>query len=109
MQAEENGLSVWTDILEKQIQASGEVQMEDIEKALSHIDEKKDKGLYGLCNFYMAFFYLKNGSQDECLSYLNESIRCMMGTEQEKQLSRCYNILGIIAHGQNKLLLAAEQ
>lgn len=109
MQAEENGLSVWTDILEKQIQASGEVQMEDIEKALSHIDEKKDKGLYGLCNFYMAFFYLKNGSQDECLSYLNESIRCMMGTEQEKQLSRCYNILGIIAHGQNNLLLAAEQ
>lgn len=109
MQTKENDLSVWTDILEKQIQTSGEVQSEDIERALSHINEGNDKGLFGLCNFYMAYYSLKNGTQDDCLGYLNESIRCMVGTAQEKQVSRCYNILGIIAHGQNNLLLAVEQ
>lgn len=109
MQAEDVNLSVWTDILEEQIRASGEIQLADIENALSHINEKNDKGLFGLCNFYMAFYCLKNGKQDECLEYLNESIRCMMGTGQEKQLARSYNLLGIMAHGQNNLLLAAEQ
>lgn len=109
MKKQEQDLSRWTDIVEKQIFATGEPQLPDIENALSHISEETDKGLYGLCNYHMAYYNLKNGRQEECFTYLNESIRCMVGTAQEKQVSRCYNALGIIAHGQNNLLLAAEQ
>ena len=109
MQAVDSDLSVWTDILENQIRESGEIQPADIDNALSHINENNDRGLFGLCYFYKAYYSLKNGKQDESLKYLNESIRFMLGTGQEGQLARCYNLLGIIAHGQNNLLLAAEQ
>lgn len=109
MEKQENDLSVWTDIVENQILANSEPQLKDIENALLHINEKNDKGLFGLCNYYMAYYSLKNGRQDECLGYLNESIRCMVGTPQERQVARCYNVLGVIAHGQNNLLLAVEQ
>lgn len=105
----EQGLTYWTDIVEKQIASGTSVRLEDIRNAFSHITEKQDKGLYGLCNYHMAFYDLQNGKIDECLDCLNESIRCMVGTPQERNVSRCYNILGVIAHGQNNLLMAAEQ
>lgn len=109
MEKQQDALSLWTDILEKQIQTNNELKLEDIENALAHISEEKDKGLFGLCNYYLAYYNVKCGRHDECLDYLNESIRCMVGTEQEKHVARCYNILGVIAHGQNNLLLAVEQ
>ena len=109
MEERVQGLSRWTDIVEEQIRTTGEPLLEQIEAALSHINEKNDRGLFGLCNFYMAYYSLRKGTQEECLKYLSESIRCVTGTSQEKQAARCYNLLGIIAHGQNSLLLAMEQ
>lgn len=95
--------------MEEQILTGNELKLEDIENAMAHISEGTDRGLFGLCNYYMAYYNVKCGRQDECLEYLNESIRCMVGTKQEKHVARCYNILGVIAHGQNNLLLAVEQ
>lgn len=109
MEEQVQGLSRWTDIVEEQIRTTGEPVLEQIEEALSHIDEKNDRGLFGLCNFYMAYYSLRKGTQEECLRYLSEGIRCVTGTAQERQAARCYNLLGIIAHGQNSLLLAMEQ
>ena len=80
MQAVDSDLSVWTDILDNQIRESGEIQPADIDNALSHINENNDRGLFGLCYFYKAYYSLKNGKQDESLKYLNESIRFMLGT-----------------------------
>lgn len=101
-------LARWTEIVENQIHTANAIQLEDIENAFAHITEKDDKGLYGLCNFFMAYYNMKNGKPDECLDYLKEGIRCMVGTPQEKNVSRCYNMLGVIAQGQNNLLMAAE-
>lgn len=101
--------SYWTDILENQILTTGDVVLEDVENAFAHITEEADRGLFGLCNYYMAFYCIRSGKVDECLEYLNESIRCMVGTPQDKNVSRCYNMLGVIARGQNNLLLASEQ
>lgn len=95
--------------MENQIQTTSNVRLEDIQNAFDHITEEKDKGLYGLCNYYMAYYDLKNGKTVECLDCLNESIRCMIGTPQERHISRSFNVLGVIAHGQNDLLMAAEQ
>ena len=102
-------LNSWTDLLEKQIKTTGNVVLEDVENAFMHITEEANRGLYGLCNYYRAYWCMQNGALAECLECLNESIRCMMGTEQEKHVARCYNLLGVVAHGQNNLLLAAEQ
>lgn len=109
MEEQVRNLSRWTDIVEEQIRTTGEPLLEQIEDALSHIDERTDRGLFGLCNFYMAYYSLRKGTQEDCLKYLSESIRCVTGTAQERQAARCYNLLGIIAHGQNSLLLAMEQ
>lgn len=109
MKKSSQSLSYWTDIIENQILDTSVVRIEDIRNAFDHITEEQDKGLYGLCNYYMAYYDLKNGKTDECLDYLKESIRCMVGTPQEINVARCYNILGILAHGQNNLLMAAEQ
>lgn len=109
MKKSSQSLSYWTDIIENQILDTRDIRLEDIRNAFEHISEKQDKGLYGLCNYYMAYYDLKNGRTDECLEYIKESIRCMVGTHQESNVARSYNILGILAHGQNNLLMAAEQ
>ena len=109
MEKEGQDLAHWIDIVENQIHTTNDVRLEDIENAFAHITEQADKGLYGFCNYHMAYYDLTHGKPDECLDYLREGIRCMVGTPQEKNLSRCYNMLGVIAHGQNNLLMAAEQ
>lgn len=109
MKKSSQSLSYWTDIIENQIMDTSDVRLEDIRNAFEHISEKDDKGLYGLCNYYMAYYDLRNGRTEECLEHLKESIRCMVGTSQESHVARSYNILGILAHGQNNLLMAAEQ
>lgn len=97
------------DRLERKVRAVQSIPWEEIQDAMSQITEEADKGLYGLVCYYAAFYMMYAGRQDECLGYLNESIRCMVGTEQECQLSRCYNILGMIFQSQNNLIGAMEQ
>lgn len=109
MEENRHNLNHWTDILENQIVVTGDVRIEDVGQALAHITEEADQGLYGRCCFYKAFYCLRRSKAAEALPLLNEAIRCMVGTEQERHVSRCYNLLGIIAHGRNNLLLAAEQ
>lgn len=102
------GINEWMEVLEQQIAATGNVAVADIESAMAQVTEETDRGLYGRCHFYMAFYLLKNGRPNDCLKHLNEAIRCMVGTSQERHAARCYNMLGVVAHGQNNLLLAAE-
>lgn len=102
-------INEWMEVLERQIAATGNLVAADVESAMSQVTEESDKGLYGRCHFYKAFYLLRNGRPNDCLQHLNEAIRCMVGTSQERQVARCYNILGVVAHGQNNLLLAAEQ
>ncbi len=109
MEKTRRGLARWTDIIENQIQTINDVRLEDVENAFSHITEETDKGLFGLCHFYMAYYDVKHGRMEESLECLKESVRCMVGTDQEKNLARCYNMLGVIAHSQNSLLMASEQ
>lgn len=109
MEQNTNQLNSWTELLEKQILTTGSVVLEDVENALAHITEEADRGLYGLCHYFKAYWCIQNGETADCLKYLNESIRCMVGTKQEKHVTRCYNLLGVVAHGQNNLILAAEQ
>ncbi len=103
------GINEWMEILERQIATTGRLEAADIESAMAQVTEESDRGLYGRCHFYMAFYLLRNGHPNDCLKHLNEAIRCMVGTLQESQAARCYNMLGVVAHGQNNLLLAAEQ
>ena len=61
MAKKDSDLTVWIDIIEKKIASTSGVQLEDIQNALSHITEEKDRGLYGCCNYYMAYYFLRNG------------------------------------------------
>uniref|UniRef100_UPI0040574834 tetratricopeptide repeat-containing diguanylate cyclase n=1 Tax=Acetatifactor sp. TaxID=1872090 RepID=UPI0040574834 len=97
-----------TDALEQKLRASQKLKWEDIQNAMNCITEKQDKGLYGLVCFYGAYYLLSNGRRDECLYYINESIRCVEGTPQENAMARCYNLSGVVAHSQGNFVLAME-
>lgn len=108
MAASQENLTYWTDRLQKQLEDLGLPKREDMEDAFRHIPEEADGGLYGLTCFFAACMEFSSNQQQLALQYLAEAIRCMTGTPQEKHVSRCYNILGIMAHGQNNLILAME-
>lgn len=97
-----------TDGLEQKVRAAEKMTWEDIQYAMNCITEERDKGLYGLVCFYGAFCMLSDGRQDECLYYINESIRCIKGTPQENTMARCYNLSGVVAHSQGNFVLAME-
>lgn len=102
-------LQVCLQDLEEQIASMEGMQWEDIETVLNGITEDIDRGLHGRACYCAAYFMLFDGRTEDALEYLNESVRCMIGTSEEKEVSRCYNMFGIIAHSQNNLHLALEQ
>lgn len=104
----EKELSRITDNLDERILSGREIPWGDIQYALSQITPQNNAGLYGRVCYYAAYHMLCNGRQEECLCYLNESIRYIIGTEQEVQLARCYNMLGVVCHSQNNLVVAME-
>lgn len=108
MEVNINDLMDITDNLKRKIWAAEPIVWTDIEYALSQVTEEREKGLYGLVCYYAAFFMINNGRLEECLSYLNESIRCIRGTAQEEELCRCYHMSGVVAQAQNNLVLAME-
>lgn len=108
MENKQEKLMAVTDSLEQKILSAEKLNWEDIQYALSHTEAEKDGGLYGLACYYAAFYMISNGRPDECMYYLNEGIRDMLGTSWEKELCRCYNMLGVVAHSQNNLVLAME-
>lgn len=82
---------------------------ETLEQALSFVTEKRDRGIHGRICYFAAFYHLDAGNQEQCLKYLDESVRCLLGTDQEIHVARVYNMIGIVAHMQNNLSLAMEQ
>ena len=82
---------------------------ETLEQALLAVTEQDDKGIHGWISYFAAFYQLTTGNQEECLHYLDESVRCLLGTDQEHHVARVYNMIGIVAHMQNNLSLAMEQ
>ena len=82
---------------------------ETLEQALSFVTEKRDRGIHGRICYFAAFYHLDTGNQEQCLKYLDESVRCLLGTDQEIHVARAYNMIGIAAHMQNNLSLAMEQ
>ena len=82
---------------------------ETLEQALSFVTEKRDRGIHGRICYFAAFYHLDTGNQEQCLKYLDESVRCLLGTDQEIHVARVYNMIGIVAHMQNNLSLAMEQ
>ena len=82
---------------------------ETLEQALSFVTEKRDRGIHGRICYFAAFYHLDTGNQEQCLKYLDESVRCLLGTDQEIHVARAYNMIGIVAHMQNNLSLAMEQ
>lgn len=109
MTAGREALKQFTDRLEEQLLTQGYPGQEDIWRALEYITEEADSGLYGKACYYAAYDAFLNGRQEDALNFLTEGIRCMEGTTEEGDIARCYNILGIIAHGQSNLILAMEQ
>lgn len=82
---------------------------EALEQALSFVPEKDDRGIHGWICYFAAFYQLTTGNQEQCLKYLDESVRCLLGSDQERHIARVYNMIGIVAHMQNNLPLAMEQ
>lgn len=105
----ERPLEFWIDRIQSHATQSGVPGWKEIEEAFAHITETADRGLYGLTCYFAAYCLLMDGKQDDSISYLTESIRCLPGTKKEPEMARCYNLLGVIAHGQNNLILAMEQ
>ncbi len=82
---------------------------ETLEQALSDVTEQDDRGIHGWICYFAAFYQLTTRNQEGCLHYLDEGVRCLLGTEQEHHVARVYNMIGIVAHMQNNLSLAMEQ
>lgn len=82
---------------------------ETLEQALEAVTEKDDRGIHGWICYFAAFYQLTTGNQEQCLRYLDESVRCLLGSDQEIHVARVYNMIGIVAHMQNNLSLAMEQ
>lgn len=95
--------------LEERIASMEEMQWEDIVSVLSGITEDVDKGLHGRACYCAAYYMFYGGRTEEALEYLNKSVKCMIGSSEERELARCYNMFGIIAHSQNNLHMAMEQ
>lgn len=102
-------LTAVIDGLERRILAGEELPWEEVRYALEHIEGETDGGMYGLVCYFAAHYMLDQGRQEECLCYLNESIRCLIGTGQERNLAQCYSMLGVVFHSQNNLIPAMEQ
>lgn len=96
------------DDLSQKIRSGEELQWVDIWNALSLITEAEDKGLHGLVCCFAANYKLQNGKLNECLDYLNESMRCIKGTAWENEMAVCYNMLGEVANNRNNPVLAME-
>jgi len=96
------------DDLSLKIRSGEELQWVDIWNALSLITEEENKGLHGLICCFAANYKLQNGKLNECLDYLNESMRCIKGTAWEKEVAVCYNMFGEVAHNRNNPVLAME-
>lgn len=96
------------DDLSQKIRSGEELQWVDIWNALSLITEEENKGLHGLVCCFAANYKLQNGKLNECLDYLNESMRCIKGSDWEREMSVCYNMLGEVAHNRNNPVLAME-
>ncbi len=109
MNAAKQQMAETAERLNKQMTDGIPFTWEELEQALSFVTEKDDKGIHGRICYFAAFYHLSLGTQEECLHYLDESVRCMLGTEQEQHVSRAYNMIGIVAHMQNNLSLAMEQ
>ncbi len=109
MNAAKQQMAETAERLNKQMADGIPFTWEELEQALSFVTEKDDKGIHGWICYFAAFYHLSMGTQEECLRYLDESVRCMLGTEQEEHVSRAYNMIGIVAHMQNNLSLAMEQ
>lgn len=107
-QCDNRELHKLTDSLEEMIVAGTALPWEAVEAAMSQITAEKDRGLHGLVCYYAAYYMLHAGRIEEALGYLNESVGNLVGSGQEMQAMRCYNMLGIIAHGQDDLVLAME-
>lgn len=95
--------------LDDQIASMEEMRWEDIEIVMDGITEEIDRGLHGHACYCAAYYMFFAGRTEEALEYLNKSVKCMIGSSQEQELARCYNMFGIIAHSQNNLYLAMEQ
>lgn len=95
--------------LEEQISGAEGVQWESIAQVLDKLSADDESGLYGRACYYAAFYMLYQGRIEKTLEYLDQSVKGMIGTEEERELSRCYNMFGIIAHCRNNLVLAMEQ
>ena len=70
---------------------------ETLEQALTSVTEQDDKGIHGWICYFAAFYQLTTGNQEDCLHYLDESVRCLLGTDQEHHVARVYNMIGTYA------------
>ena len=99
----------WTELLEMKMKDMGRPEWKDIEEAFAHIKKEEDRGQFGVTCYYAAYLCFTESRSEAAVDYLMEGIRCLAETREERYIARCYNILGIIAHGQNNLILAVEQ
>ncbi len=97
------------DLFENKILSASRLEWNDIYSVLQKLSEDNDKGLKGCICYYAAYSKMTDGIADDSLYFLNESIRFLLGTDKEHYVTRCYNLLGILAHSQNNLILAMEQ
>lgn len=109
MAAVKETLKAWTDLLENEMKNAGTPEWKDVEAAFEYISPETDRGLYGVTCYYAAYLCFMEGRRSEAVNYLEEGIRCLAGTSEERYIAGCYNLLGVTAHGQNNLILAVEQ
>ncbi len=62
---------------------------ETLEQALTSVTEQDDKGIHGWICYFAAFYQLTTGNQEGCLHYLDESVRCLLGTDLEHHEPEC--------------------
>lgn len=110
MKQQEYGLETkeFAEKLKFQKNSKGYADLELCVQAAEYADKIKSPELKGIANYYMALYFLCHSSPEKAVSHVTETIRCLEDTQQAETMAYAYNLLGVIACGQDNSVLALE-
>lgn len=85
----------------------------DKKKALDAIEqmkqmESKDKTIFGRHYFYLSQFYFECGNLEESMNYALKGVHTLRNIPYTSELSKCYNIMGVIYNSKRDSLHALD-
>ncbi len=108
MKKQKKAIKLCLENIEIQMKVVGEPALDTCRELMRHAKKERNEALIGLAHYYIARCYLERGEYDMVVQNMSEAIVRLDQTEDWDILARAYNILAVMAHGQNNLVLAVD-